>query len=115
MELLPLATAALMGNVDVSAQVVLSLTGNFERNTVQYQCEGIDPISVDFINASPNFIALVPIGPQKLVFVSVMSASGVKYVSGQFEFWTKGSEATLTDLQVDNGGALSCTEVTETP
>ena len=49
------------------------------------------------------------------MFVSVLSGSGVKYVSGQFEFWTKGSDATLTDLQVDSGGALNCMEVTETP
>ena len=115
MELLPLATAALLGNVDVSAQVVLSFSGDFERHTIQYQCDGLDPFAVDFINAAPNFIALVPIGPQKLVFVSVLSGSGVKYVSGQFEFWTKGSDATLTDLQVDSGGALNCMEVTETP
>ncbi len=110
-----LATAAMLGNVDVSAQVVLSLSGNFERNVVQYQCEGLEPFAVDFINASPNFLAIVPIGPQKLVFVNVMSASGARYVSGQFEFWTKGSEATLTDLQVTDGGTLACSEISDTP
>ena len=114
MELLPLATAAMLGNVDVSAQVVLSLSGNFERNTIQYQCEGLEPFAVDFINASPNFIALVPIGPQRLVFVNVMSASGAKYVAGQFEFWTKGSEATLTDLEADPQ-SVSCSEVNDIP
>ena len=114
MELLPLATAAMLGNVDVSAQVVLSLSGNFERNTIQYQCEGLEPFAVDFINASPNFIALVPIGPQRLVFVNVMSASGAKYVAGQFEFWTKGSEATLTDLQA-TPPSVNCTETVATP
>ena len=114
MEMLPLAAAAMMGNVDVSAQVVLSLSGDFERNTVHYQCEGLEPFTVDFINAAPNFIALVPVGPQKLVFVNVMSADGAKYVSGQFEFWTRGAEATLTDLQADPP-SVQCTEVTETP
>lgn len=114
MEMLPIAAAAMMGNVDVSAQVVLSLTGNFERNTVQYQCEGLEPFSVDFINAQPNFIALVPIGPQKLVFVNVLSADGAKYVAGQYEFWTKGAEATLTDLQADPQ-SVTCNEVNETP
>ena len=115
MEMLPLAAAAVMGGVDVSAQVVLSLQGNFERNVVQYQCEGIEPFSVDFVNAQPNFLALVPIGPQKLVFVAVISADGAKYVSGQYEFWTKGSDATLTDLQADPQAPLACLEVTETP
>ncbi len=110
-----LAVAAMMQNVDVSTQVVLSLQGSFERNVVRYQCDGLEPFAVDFINAEPNFLAIVPIGPRKMVFVNVISASGVKYVAGQFEFWTKGSDATLTDLQVDNGGALSCSEITETP
>jgi len=110
-----LATAAMMQNVDVSTQVVLSLQGSFERNIVEYQCEGLDPFKVEFINAEPNFLAIMPIGPRKLVFVNVMSASGAKYVAGQFEFWTKGSDATLTDLQVDSGGALTCSEVVNTP
>ena len=115
MEALPLAVAAMLGGVDVSAQVVLDIPGNFERNVAHYQCEGLEPFSVDFINAQPNFLALVPIGGQRLVFVAVLSADGVKYVSGQFEFWTRGSEATLTDLQADSDNALSCSEATDTP
>ncbi|MBN9309808.1 MAG: MliC family protein [Devosia sp.] len=109
-----LAAAAMMGSADVSAQVVLQLQGNFERNIVQYQCEGLDPFTVDFINAEPNFLAVIPVGPRKMVFVNVMSASGAKYVAGQFEFWTKGSEATLTDLQA-TPPSVECTEVSETP
>jgi membrane-bound inhibitor of C-type lysozyme len=116
MELLPLATAAMLGNVDVSAQVVLSLAGNFERNVVQYECEGIEELlTVDYINAEPNFLAVVPLAGQKRVFVAVAAASGVRYVSGQFEWWTKGSETTLTDIMVDEGEALSCLEHSETP
>lgn len=115
MELLPAVTAAMMGNVDVSAQVILQLTGDFERTTTTYQCEQIpDPLKVVFINAKPNFLAIVPVGPQSMVFVNVMSASGAKYVAGQYEFWTKGGEATLTDLQADPQ-SVSCTEVIETP
>lgn len=114
MELLPLAAAAMMGNVDVSAQVILSLSGDFQKTTHQYQCEGIEPFTAEFINAEPNFLAIVPVGGRKMVFVNVMSASGAKYVAGQFEFWTSGSEATLTDLQADQG-AISCTEVNDIP
>lgn len=110
-----LATAAMMSNVDVSAQVVLSLQGSFERNIVQYQCEGLEPFSVDFINAAPNFLAIVPIGPDRLVFVTTMSGSGARYVSGQYEFWTKGSDATLTDLQADPQTPVNCSEVSNTP
>jgi len=114
MEVLPLAAAAMLGNVEVSAQVVLSLTGDFQRNTVRYHCEGREPFSVDFINAQPNFIALLPVGGQKLVFVNVISADGAKYVAGQYEFWTRGAEATLTDVQAEPQ-TVACTEVNETP
>ena len=109
-----LATAAMMQNVDVSAQVVLSLTGDFEKTTHQYQCEGLEPFTVEFINAEPNFLAIVPVGPRKMVFVNVISADGAKYVAGQYEFWTRGSDATLTDLQADPQ-SVECTEAVETP
>lgn len=110
-----LALAAMMDNADVSAQVVLNLNGSFERNIVQYHCEGLEPFAVDFINAQPNFLAILPIGGKKLVFVNVMAASGAKYVAGQYEFWTKGSEATLTDLQAEPQTPLACSEASETP
>lgn len=109
-----LATAAMMQNVDVSAQVVLSLNGDFQKTTVEYQCEGIEPFSVEFINAEPNFLAIVPVGPRKMVFVNVMTASGAKYVAGQFELWTKGTDATLTDLQA-TPPSIECSEVSHTP
>lgn len=109
-----LATAAMMQNVDVSAQVVLSLTGDFQKTSVEYQCEGIEPFTVEFINAEPNFLAIVPVGPRKMVFVNVMTASGAKYVAGQFELWTKGTDATLTDLQA-TPQSIECSEVSHTP
>lgn len=115
MEVLPLAAAAMMGNVDVSAQVILSLQGDFQKTTHTYQCDGIEtPLTVEFINADPNFLAIVPVGPRKMVFVSVLAASGAKYVAGQYEFWTKGAEATLSDLQADPP-SVNCAEVNDTP
>lgn len=115
MEVLPLAAAAMMGNVDVSAQVVLSLTGDFQKTTHTYQCEMIEkPFTVEFINAEPNFLAIVPVGERKMVFVNVISADGAKYVAGQFEFWTRGAEATLTDVQADPQ-SVQCNEINDTP
>jgi membrane-bound inhibitor of C-type lysozyme len=109
-----LATAALMQNVDVSAQVVLSLTGDFQKTTHQYQCEGLEPFTVEFINADPNFLAIVPVGGRQMVFVNVISADGAKYAAGQYEFWTRGADATLTDLQADPQ-SVECAEANETP
>ncbi len=114
MEVLPLAAAALMGSPDVSAQVMLSLSGDFQKTTHQYQCEGLEPFTVEFINAEPNFLALLPLGGRKLIFVNVISADGAKYVAGQYEFWTRGADATLTDVQADSQ-SVECSEVTETP
>lgn len=102
--------------VDVAAQLVLSLPGNFERNVVRYQCEGLEPFAVDYINAHPNFLAVLPVGGESLIFASTISASGVRYVSGQHEWWTKGTDATLADLTAPEGTApLACVELSETP
>jgi membrane-bound inhibitor of C-type lysozyme len=117
METLPLVVGAMMG-VDVSAAVILSFAGNFERNLVQYQCDdGTDPFAVEYINAAPNFLAVIPVGPdrQKQLFVAVLAASGVKYVSGQYEWWTKGSDATYTDLTIQTFAPITCSEISETP
>jgi membrane-bound inhibitor of C-type lysozyme len=110
-----LGMAAMMGSVDVSAAVILNFSGNFERNVVRYECEGVEPFAVEYVNAAPNFLAILPVGGQKLLFVSTIAASGVKYVAGQYEWWTKGSDATLTDLQADPQTPATCLEITETP
>lgn len=116
METLPLAAAAMLGGVDVSAAVILNFPGNFERNVVRYQCEGIEEVlNVTYVNAAPNFLAIVPIQGQNLVFVTVLSGSGAKYVAGEYEWWTKGPDVTLTNLTTPDAAPTACTEVTETP
>ena len=49
----------------------------------------------EYLNSDPNFLAIVPVGGSKLVFVNVLSGSGARYVAGSFEWFTKGSDATL--------------------
>lgn len=115
MEALPLAVA-MLGGVDVSAAVILSFPGNFERSVVRYQCQGIEELlDVTYVNAAPNFLAVVPLQDHRLVFVNVLAASGAKYVAGEYEWWTKGGEATLTNLTTPEAEPLRCTEFTETP
>lgn len=116
MEMLPLAAAAMMGGTEISAQIVLSLQGNFERNVIRYECDRLEPLSVDYINAHPNFLAILPVKGEKLVFASTIAASGVRYVSGQYEWWTKGGEATLADLAAAEGAEpVICLEVSDIP
>jgi membrane-bound inhibitor of C-type lysozyme len=113
-----LATPAL---ADVSITTGLSVIGDAEVKAVKYDCEHHDPIVVQYLNAAPNFLALVPIdtdgGPDRLVFVNVLSGSGAKYVSGKYEWWTKGNDATLHDVTegLDAAPVLNCSEEVDTP
>jgi membrane-bound inhibitor of C-type lysozyme len=109
-----LASAA--GAVETSMQIVLQLSGNAERIVTRYQCEGLEPFEVEYVNAAPVFLAFVPVEGEKLLFVNVLSASGARYASGQYEWWSQGAEATLTDLTAPEGTApATCLEATETP
>jgi membrane-bound inhibitor of C-type lysozyme len=94
-----LSLAALpAGAVETSMQLVLELEGNAQRDVTTYQCEGIEePMVVEYINAHPIFLAIVPIEGENLIFVNVVSASGARYVSGQYEWWSRGNEAFFTD------------------
>jgi membrane-bound inhibitor of C-type lysozyme len=114
MEALPLA-AAMLGGLDVSAAVILNFTGNFERSVVQYNCGQPDPLRVEYINAAPNYLAIISVNGPKLVFVTVLSGSGAKYAAGEYEWWNKGSEGTLTNLATPDAEPISCTEISETP
>lgn len=118
-----LALAALAGSalpalaLETSTQVVLTFDGNAERNVMSYLCEGTDePIVVEYINAAPTFLAFVPIDGKKQIFVNVVSASGARYASGALEWWSKGPDATLTDVTAPEGTApIACSEAAETP
>jgi membrane-bound inhibitor of C-type lysozyme len=105
--------------VESTLQLQLSTDQDFERRTITYDCGAETPIQVIYLNAVPNFLAVVPIAdePQPLVFVSVVSASGVRYVSGHWVWWTKGPEATLHDatLSDDAEPLLTCSEFNDTP
>jgi len=111
-----LATVTGAGAVDTSLQLVLELPGNAERNIIRYECDGREPFAVDYVNAAPTFLAIVPIEDERLLFVNVIAASGARYVTGQYEWWTQGSEATLTDVTAAEGTEpLACLELVDTP
>ena len=113
------ALAALSAPVLAGASVTIGLavTGDMERKLATYACEGHDPLIVEYLNAAPNFLALVPVGDQTLIFVNVISASGAKYESGSYVWWTKGNDATLHDITegLDAAPVLTCSEQVDTP
>lgn len=105
----------------ISARAILTLSldsaGDIERRTVAYQCDNEQTLSVQYLNAAPNFLALVPVEGESLIFASVLSASGARYVSGPYEWWSHQGEATLRDLMGDEDAAplATCSEVSNTP
>ena len=119
------AAAALMSLAMpvMAAQTGLELTlgtsGDFERRQYTYDCGADEPLSVTYLNAAPNFLAVVPIEgeDEPLVFVSVISASGARYAAAQWVWWTRGSEASLYDeaLGEDAEAVLTCSEIINTP
>jgi membrane-bound inhibitor of C-type lysozyme len=99
-----------------SMQVMLELGGNAELKSVIYECEGVaEPFAVEYLNSDPNFLAIVPVGGSKLVFVNVVSGSGARYVAGSFEWFTSGSDASFSDLQQPDSAPVACLERVETP
>ena len=119
-----LLSAGAMGaahGVEASLSITLNTdaSADIQKRSVNYDCGEGAPISADYINASPNFLALlnVPEETEKLVFASTVSASGVRYVSGKWAWWTDGSEASLYDTTLgDDAPAVStCSEASNAP
>lgn len=103
----------------VSAALTLTLesTGDIERNIGLYQCSDGQSLTVQYINAAPNFLAIVPVDGENHVFATTLSASGARYVSGPYEWWSHQGEATLRDLMQDEDAEplMTCTQASNTP
>lgn len=102
-----------------SVTIELATQSDFQRRIIHYDCAEAEPLTVTYINAAPNFLALVPIAeePEELVFTAVMAASGVRYAAGKFVWWTKGADASLYDetLGEEAPAVLTCAEINNTP
>ncbi|WMT92081.1 MliC family protein [Pelagibacterium sp. H642] len=106
--------------LETSMQLVLELEGNAQRDVTTYQCDGIEePMVVEYINAHPIFLAMVPVEGENLIFVNVISGSGARYVSGQYEWWTRGNEAFFSDAMTAEGESeaepVTCHSIEEIP
>jgi membrane-bound inhibitor of C-type lysozyme len=123
---LPLAAVVLttsaslaFGQATTSASLTLTLesAGDIERNVVTYQCDDEQALAVQYINAAPNFLAIVPVEGVNHVFATTIAASGARYISGPYEWWSHQGEATLRDLMQDEDAEplVSCNQVSNTP
>lgn len=111
-----LALALIAGSSQAAlADMSLAISIDLDEATLQtlhYDCGSGGRLAVHYINSETDALALVPVDDDERVFVNVVSGSGARYVSGEYEWWTKGEDATLrntvTDQQVmecgpDNG------------
>ncbi|HSH27675.1 MAG TPA: MliC family protein [Wenzhouxiangella sp.] len=88
----------------VPAEVSLSIAFGLDEataTTLSYECDDGERFAVHYYNSGSNVLALVPVDGEQRVFVNVVSASGARYVAGQYEWWTKGQNAMLTDVIED--------------
>ncbi len=96
-----------------AATVTFDLPGDAtpSRETVGYAC-GERTISATYVNAGDNALALVAFDGNTVLMVSVLSGSGARYVGQQYQWWTKGKEASLYDLTKGEDGPpiATCTE-----
>ena len=98
-----------------AGELTISLPGGakVERRTIFYQCQGLGRLQVEYINAAPNALAVVPIEGKPLVFANVLSGSGARYAAGPYFWWEKGGTAQLSDLrQGNNVNPTECREIT---
>lgn len=52
---------------------------------------------VRYLNTDAGALASLPAGGKRLLFVSVVAVSGVKYAAGNYVWWSKGKEGFLAD------------------
>lgn len=100
-------------------QLQLSTTGDFDQRTVVYDCGSETPLTVTYLNAQPNFLALLtpPEETDAVVFAAVLSDDGARYAAGHWLWSTQGQEASLHDaaLGEDAEPVVRCSEIVNTP
>lgn len=90
--------AATSATAEAAFTLSLPLGAASDIVTAGYICDGGAPFRVTYLAAGPDRLAIVPIDGTARFFVNVIAASGARYVSGTWEWWSKGDGARLTDL-----------------
>ncbi|WDR03865.1 MliC family protein [Devosia algicola] len=111
------APATLALEAKITLELDIDGTGTAEQRVVQYACDKGEPFKVTYINAAPNYLAMMPVNGDQVLMREVLSASGAKYVADVWVWWTKGDEAQLYDLRdgPDAAPIDACYTVTDAP
>ena len=116
-----LALVAPAAAVDTGVTINLANeAGDVSLRSVVYNCVEGEPISVRYIDAAPNFLAIVPVPDEvePLVFAGVVSPEqDTRYAAAHFEWRVAGADATLIDpaAGTDAPPVLTCAELNNTP
>ncbi|NMV37447.1 MliC family protein [Ralstonia insidiosa] len=70
---------------------------------VRYTCEGGKTLAVKYMTVGDTPLASMVLDGKTLVFANVIAASGARYASGQYVWWTKGPTGFLTDETLPAG------------
>lgn len=95
------------GAADVSLSLAFDIGGSDSVTSIIYDCEDGEAYSVKYVIAGDNTLAIMDVNLDDRVFVNVVSASGARYVSGSYVWWSKGDTATLEN-ELENGSILTC-------
>ena len=94
--------------------LTIDLPGGASANhqTVTYACSDSKRVTAEYINAGANSLAILKLGDETVLAVTVLSGSGAKYVGQQYVWWTKGDQADLYDQTKgeDAPPLFSCTK-----
>lgn len=68
-----------------------------EPHDVRYSCGGGKTLLVKYMTVGDTPLAAITLDGKTHVFANVISASGARYASGPYVWWTKGPTGFLTD------------------
>ncbi len=100
---------AMPAAAEMNLALSLGLGQNTSVQTAAYHCSDDTMLSVHYVIAGPNRLAVMPLQGETRLFVNVLSASGARYASGALVWWSRGDTATLENLQ--DGEPIECVSV----
>lgn len=94
---LPILVAAMLPAA-ATADTALTITFDMQDvTTASYNCGDGGVLNVVYVSSETQGLALVPVNDDSRVFAQAVSGSGARYVSGQYEWLSKGGSALLID------------------
>ena len=96
-----------VASAEATLSIPLALGATDSVLSQTYTCADGASIAVQYVNAGANRLALLPIDGAERIFVNVVSASGARYVSGEYVWWSKGDGATLEN-EMKEGSLQDC-------